>query len=96
MRLFAVTLFAVLALASPAFATPVTNVSVGTTQPSNAAGARTTYAVTFTTSATGGLSQVANSRITFVFAAGTTFPGWAGGTITVAGTDVGSCSARAP
>jgi hypothetical protein len=63
MRLFAVTLFAVLAFASAAFATTVTNVAVDNTKPSNAAGARTVYAITFTTSATGALSEQANSRI---------------------------------
>jgi hypothetical protein len=60
MRILALTLFAVLAFASPAFATQVTDVTVDNSVPTNAAGARTSYVVGFTT-----------------------FPGWAGGTVSV-------------
>src|SRR3954468_3586209 len=52
-------------------ANPVTNVTVDPATPSNAAGARTIYTVAFKASATGGLSQPANSRIVVTFPAGT-------------------------
>ncbi|WP_028067088.1 beta strand repeat-containing protein [Solirubrobacter soli] len=74
-------------------ANALTNVTVANAAPSAAAGARTQYVVRFTTSATGGLSNGANSRLDFTFPAGTTFPGWAGGTINVAGAAVGNCGA---
>jgi hypothetical protein len=73
-------------------ANPVTAVSAQNTTPTNAAGARTRYLVGFTLSATGGLSEDANSRIDVTFPAGTTFVGWNGGTVRVAGGDVGACS----
>src|SRR5207302_936175 len=49
----------------------VSNVAVDNTAPSNAAGARTGYAISFTASSTGGLASVANSQITISFPAGT-------------------------
>src|SRR3954452_11474595 len=52
-------------------ASPVTNVTVDPATPSNAAGARTIYTIAFKASATGGLSQPANSRIVVTFPAGT-------------------------
>ncbi len=70
----------------------LTNVTATNASPSAAAGARTSYVLAFTVSATGGLSQEANSRLDVSFPAGTSFPGWTGGTITVDGTNVGSCS----
>jgi hypothetical protein len=74
-------------------ANPLSGLSVVNANPSAAAGARTRYVVTFTTSATGGLANTANSRIQIPFQSGTTFTGWAGGTISVAGTAVGNCGA---
>jgi hypothetical protein len=60
--------------------------------PSAAAGAQTSYAVSFSTSATGGLSADAASRITVDFPSGTTFDGWNGASVSVDGAVVGSCS----
>ena len=83
--------------AAPAFASSVSNVAVDNATPSNGAGARTRYAVEFTTSATGGLSQAANSRITVSFPAGATFAGYTGGSVfdLDANQSVGSCSSPA-
>ena len=81
MRLAVATIVALLAFASPAFASPVTNLTVVNANPSRAAGARTQYAVGFTTSATGGLSSAANSRINVTFPAGTTFTGYTSGIV---------------
>ena len=55
--LFATDTVAVLTLASPAFASGVSDVTVEQHGARNAAGARTTYVVGFTTSATGALSR---------------------------------------
>jgi hypothetical protein len=74
-------------------ANALTNVTVANADPTAAAGARTRYVVGFTVSATGGLSSGANSRLDFTFPTGTTFTGWAGGTISVAGVAVGNCGA---
>ena len=71
---------------------PLTGLSVDNSTPTQAAGARTVYKVAFTTSSTGGLSEEANSRINLAFAAGTSLANWTGGTVTVAGTTVGSCT----
>jgi hypothetical protein len=87
MRLLAATLFAVLAFASPAFATPVTNVTVRNATPTSAAGARTIYIVGF--KATSGLAGTGKVNITFP--TGTTFAGWAGGTINAGADEVGNC-----
>ena len=93
MRLAVATIVALLAFASPAFASPVTNLTVANANPSAGAGARTQYAVGFTTSATGGLSSAANSRINVTFPAGTAFSGYTSGTVrNAAAEDVGSCS----
>jgi hypothetical protein len=59
--------------------------------PSAAASARTRYTIAFTASGTGGLADAANSELFVTFPAGTTFEGWAGARITVAGSEVGSC-----
>ncbi len=81
---------------SPAFtlvaANPVSAVSVSNLTPSRAAGALTSYAVGFTTSATGGLSAAAGSEISVTFASGTTFGAWNGANVLVAGVAIGSCS----
>jgi hypothetical protein len=92
-RLFVATLFAVLALASPAYATSVTNVTVDNTKPTSAAGARTGYVVTLTL--TSGISNALQSRINVTFPAGTTFEGRTGGETVVdltTGQDVGFCT----
>jgi hypothetical protein len=70
----------------------VSSVSASNVTPSRAAGALTTYVVGFTTSSTGGMSQVAASEITVDFPSGTTFDAWNGAGVTVAGVSVGSCS----
>src|SRR4051794_6219902 len=66
--------------------------TVTNTAPTNAAGARTVYTITFTTSSTGALSEDANSRINVTFPATTSLANWTGGTVTVAGATVGFCS----
>jgi hypothetical protein len=76
----------------------VGGVTVDNTVASTAAGARTQYAVAFTTSSTGGLAQTANSRITVTFPSGTTGLGTLNGTrvldTSVTGSpQVGGCSA---
>ncbi len=50
---------------------PVTNVSVTNSSPTDAAGGRTVYSISFDTSSTGGLSTLANSAITITFPSGT-------------------------
>ena len=73
----------------------LTGVSLDNTTPSDGAEARTQYVAQFTVSATGGMSQAANSRITVTFPAGTTFGGYTGGgvvDVTDNDTSVGSCS----
>jgi hypothetical protein len=73
---------------------PLANPAVDNATPTNAAGARTVYAVSFTTSDTGALSNTANSVITLQFPAGTTFDGFNNSSVvdTTAGTTaVGSC-----
>ncbi len=81
------------ALAPSAQASPVTNVSVTNTSPSNAAGARTVYAITFTTSSTGGLSAGAGNKITINFPSGTDLSTVDNSSVlNSSGTDVGSCS----
>src|SRR4051794_34819440 len=64
---------AVLVLASPALATPVTNISVTNATPTTAAGGQTNYTVTLKTSTAGTLTG-ANARIHVTFPTGTTFP----------------------
>ncbi|HEY6892020.1 MAG TPA: hypothetical protein VI300_29730, partial [Solirubrobacter sp.] len=69
----------------------ITGLTVTNASPTNAAGARTRYVASFTTSSTGALAEAANSQLLFTFPGGTTFPGWGGGTITVGGTTIGGC-----
>ena len=57
--------------AGAAQASSVSNVAVDNTSPSAAVGARTVYFVSFTTSATGGLSRANNDSITVTFPSGT-------------------------
>ena len=63
MRLFLATLIAVLTLASPAFASGVSNVTVNPNVPTNATGARTIYVLGFTTSAAGALAPSDRIRV---------------------------------
>jgi hypothetical protein len=84
--------------ATPGFAVaaanPIGSLAVSNTTPTAAAGARTVYVVTFTASATGALSNAANSQITLAFPAGTTFGGYNASSIVdpAAGTtSIGSC-----
>jgi hypothetical protein len=69
----------------------VSAATVANGSPSAAAGARTRYVIAFAVSATGGLADNANSRLSVTFPAGTTFDGWGGARLSVAGTEVGSC-----
>jgi hypothetical protein len=56
--------------------------AVVNTTPSNAAGARTQYTISFATSTTGGLAPEANSTIDVTFPSGTGFSaGWGGGIV---------------
>ena len=91
MRLAVATFVAFLALASPAAAQSVSNVTVNNATPSNAAGARTIYVVEFTTSANGVLSSQLNSRINVNFPDGTTFTGGTTSDVQVGTNDVGGC-----
>src|SRR4051794_40519418 len=68
----------------------VTGVSVDNGKPSAAAGARTVYGVTFTTSAGGGLSADLNSSISVTLPAGTGFGGYTG-TVLDGTTSIGGC-----
>jgi hypothetical protein len=76
-------------------ANPVTNVAVVNSSPSAAAGARTTYVATYTTSATGGLSGAADSQITVTFPNATPSANYAGAVVRdlTTATDVGGCGA---
>ena len=81
MRLAVATLVALLAFASPALASQVTNLTVVNANPSAGGRRPDAIRVGFTTSATGGLSSAANSRINVTFPAGTTFSGYTSGTV---------------
>ncbi len=72
---------------------PVTSVTLDNASPSRAAGARTQYIADFTVSATGGLSQAANSRISITFPTGTTFAGYSSVVVrdVTTSTNVGNC-----
>src|SRR4051812_14261460 len=92
MRLVVATLLSLLALASPAFASPVTNVTGDNTSPTTAAGARTQYVVGFTL--TSGISNATAGRISVTFPAGTAFGGLISNETvvdTTSGQDVGFC-----
>ncbi len=93
MRLAVATLVALFAFVSPALASSVSNVTLTNSAPSNAAGARTVYVAGFTTSATGALSNAANSRINVAFPTGTTFTGYTNGVVRnlTASQDIGTC-----
>ena len=71
---------------------PVSNVLVDNTVPTAAQSATTVYKVSFTTSTTGTLSQVAGSQITINFPAGTTLGPNSNSAVTVnGGASVGNC-----
>src|SRR4051794_38349227 len=89
MRLVVITLFALFAFASPAFATSVTNLKVDNTSPSAGAGARTQYLVTFDSSAAGNLA--AGSTVDVTFPSGTTFANYGGGSVYDGATRIGNC-----
>jgi hypothetical protein len=69
----------------------VSGVTVDNASPTAAAGGQTVYKIGFKTSATGALARAANSAITLTFPSGTTFAGYNGSSIDVAGTSVGNC-----
>ena len=84
--------------ASPGFAVAAANaigsLAVNNASPTTAAGGRTVYVVSFTTSATGGLANAANSQITLAFPAGTSFAGYNASSIVdpaTGTTSIGSC-----
>jgi hypothetical protein len=72
-------------------ASAVSNLGVGIAAPSASAGARTDYAVAFTTSPTGGLG--AGSTITVTLPAGTSLASLSPSRVSDAGLAVGSCTA---
>ena len=74
---------------------PVGVATVVNTSPTNAAGAVTSYVVTFPTSSTGGLDQASRSQITLTFPGGTDLTAFDNGETVrdvTAAADVGSCS----
>src|SRR5439155_739831 len=71
---------------------PVSTPAVVIDTPSNGAGARTQYTITFNTSSTGGLSQAGNSTVSITFPSGTAFTAWNGGNVYDGGTRIGSCA----
>src|SRR3954451_12069055 len=93
-RLLGVAAALVLLLAGAARA-DVSNVVVDPTNPSNAAGARTIYAISFTTGPLGGLSAANNDHITITFPAGTDLSNVLNSqvfdTTTAPGTAIGNC-----
>src|SRR3954469_4640290 len=89
MRIAVMTLFALFAFASPAFASSVSNLRVDNHSPSAGAGARTQYLVTFDTSASGNLA--AGSTVDVTFPAGTTFVNYGGGGVFDGATRIGNC-----
>ena len=72
-------------------ANTLSNISVNNTSPSNGAGARTQYVISFATTATGGLSSTAQSTIDVTFPAGTTFANYGGGGVFDGATRIGNC-----
>ena len=88
MRLAVATIVALLAFASPAFASQVTVHSVDNTSPSRAAGARSVYTIEFT--ATNGVANGRRSRV--AFPVGTTFTGGVDSDVFVGTSDVGFCT----
>src|SRR4051812_16960341 len=89
MRLAVMTLFALLAFASPAYASSVSNLKVDNHSPSSGAGARTQYLITFDTSNKGNLAV--GSTIDVTFPDDTSFAGASGGNVFDGATRIGSC-----
>src|SRR4051812_39704439 len=89
MRLAVMTLFALLAFASPAYASSVSNLKVDNHSPSSGAGARTQYLITFDTSNKGNLAV--GSTIDVTFPDDTSFAGASGGNVYDGATRIGSC-----
>ena len=86
-------LLAMAVFAAAAHASSVTNVSVTNTSPTDAAGARTVYSISFSTSSTGALSTAANSAITITFPTGTVLSNVNSSEILTANnTNIGDCS----
>ncbi len=85
---------ALLLTAAPASASSITGLTVANGSPSNGAGARTQYVVSFTTSASGALAS--GGTITVTFPTGTTFANFNSGRVFVGATQVGSCSTPNP
>ena len=76
---------------------PITKPSVTNTAPTDAAGARTVYSITFDTSTTGGMSTLANSAITITFPSGTDLTNVNSSEILTANnTNIGDCSESQP
>ncbi len=71
---------------------PITKLSVTNSTPTDAAGARTVYSISFDTSSTGGLSTAANSAITITFPSGTGLSNVNSSQILSGGQNIGSCS----
>lgn len=92
------------AVTSPAFSlvapSPITKLTVDPSAPSNAAGARTSYVLTFATSSTGGMSGAASSKLVFAPPSGTDITTIVSSqvfdTAAAPNTQIGSCSATAP
>src|SRR4051794_28826833 len=84
-------------LAGPARA-DVSSVTVDPSSPTNAAGGRTSYVITFNVSALGGLSNSANDHITISFPSGTDptiqLSSQVYDTTTAPTTQIGNCSAN--
>ncbi len=79
--------------AGVAHASSVTSVSVVNSSPTDAAGGRTVYSITFDTSSTGSLSTAANSAITVTFPSGTGLTNVNSSQILTAGNqNIGDCS----
>jgi hypothetical protein len=93
LALFAL-LGALLIGAAPASASSVGSLTVANGSPSNAAGARTQYVVSFVTSASGALA--AQSTIDVTFPAGTTFANYGGGGVFDGATRIGNCPTPNP
>src|SRR4051794_10636567 len=89
-----VLLGALLLGAAPARASSVSNLTVANGSPSNAAGARTQYVMTFSTSAAGALAS--GGTIDVTFPAGTTFANYGGGGLFNGTTRIGNCPTPDP
>ena len=86
-------LLAMAVFAAAAQASSVTNVAVTNTSPTDAAGARTVYSISFSTSSSGALSTAANSAITITFPTGTVLSNVNSSEILTANnTNIGDCS----